>query len=89
MQVFTPLITGVLTAGQCKLGVTTQSRIIGAVRGAHSYLWGTIIPVLFPYVPRNYDKIFGTPAIIYLQRKIRHMCRTSVLQGEKFLIRRT
>ena len=42
----------------------TQSRIIGAVRGAHSQLWGTIIPVCSPYAPRKYDKRFGTPAIV-------------------------
>ena len=40
---------------------TTQSRIIGAVRRAHSQLWGTIIPV---YAARKYDKRFGTPAIV-------------------------
>ena len=43
----------------------TQSRITGAVRGAHSQLWGTIIiiPVCSPYAPRKYDRRFGTPAI--------------------------
>ena len=30
----------------------TQSRIIGAVRGAHSQLWGTIIPVCSLYAAR-------------------------------------
>ena len=30
----------------------TQSRIIGAVRGAHSQLWGTIIPVCSLYMLR-------------------------------------
>ena len=43
---------------------TTQSRIIGAVRGAHSQLWGTIIPVCSPYAPRKYDRRFGTPPIV-------------------------
>ena len=43
---------------------TTQSRIIGAVRGAHSQLWGTIIPVCSLYAARNYDRRFGTPAIV-------------------------
>ena len=42
----------------------TQSRIIGAVRGAHSQLWWTIFPVFSPYAPRKYDKRFGTPAIV-------------------------
>ena len=42
----------------------TQARIIGAVRGAHSQVWGTIIPVCYPYAPRKYDKRFGTPAIV-------------------------
>ena len=44
--------------------VTTQSRIIGAVRGAHSQLWGTIIPVCSLYAARKYDRRFGTPAIV-------------------------
>ena len=43
---------------------TTQSRIIGAVRGAHSQLWGTIIPVCSLYAARKYDSRFGTPAIV-------------------------
>ena len=43
---------------------TTQSRIIGAVRGAHSQLWITIIPVCSPYAPRKYDIRIGTPAIV-------------------------
>ena len=43
---------------------TTQSRIIGAVRGAHSQLWGTIIPVCSLYAARKYDRRFGTPAIV-------------------------
>ena len=42
----------------------TQSRIIGAVRGAHSQLWGTIIPVCSLYAARKYDRRFGTPAIV-------------------------
>ena len=43
---------------------STQSRIIGAVRGAHSQLWGTIIPVCSLYAARKYDRRFGTPAIV-------------------------
>ena len=43
---------------------TTQSRIIGAVREAHSQLWVTVIPLFSPYSPRKYDKRFGTPAIV-------------------------
>ena len=43
---------------------TTQSRIIGAVRGAHSQLWGTFIPVCSLYAARKYDRRFGTPAIV-------------------------
>ena len=43
---------------------TTQSTIIGAVRGAHSQVWGTIIPACSPYAPRKYEKRFGTPAIV-------------------------
>ena len=42
----------------------TQSRIIGAVRRAHSQLWGTTLPVYSPYALRKYDKRFGTPAIV-------------------------
>ena len=42
----------------------TQSRIIGGVRGAHSQLWGTIIPVCSLYAARKYDRRFGTPAIV-------------------------
>ena len=42
---------------------TTQSRVIGAVRGAHSQLWGTNIPVWSPYAPSKYNKRFGTAAI--------------------------
>ena len=44
---------------------TTQSRIIGAVRGAHSQLWETTIHVFSQYAPRKYDKRFGTPAIVW------------------------
>ena len=47
-----------------KIKDTTQSRIIGAVRGAHSQLLGIIIPVCSPYAPRKDDKRFGTPAIV-------------------------
>ena len=47
-----------------KKALTTQSRIIGAVRGAHSQLWETIIPVFSPYAPRKYDKRFGTQATV-------------------------
>ena len=43
----------------------TQSRIIGAVRGAHSQLLGTIIPVCSLYAARKYDRRFGTPAIVW------------------------
>ena len=46
------------------LKYTTQSRIIGAVRGAHSQLWGTITPVYSLYAARKYDMRFGTPAIV-------------------------
>ena len=42
----------------------TQSRIIGAVRGAHSQLWETTLPVFSPYASCKYDKRFGTPAIV-------------------------
>ena len=42
----------------------TQSRIIGAVRGAHSQLWGTVIPECSPYAALKYDRRFGTPAIV-------------------------
>ena len=42
----------------------TQSRIIGAVREAHSQLWGTLIPVCSLYAARKYDRRFGTPAIV-------------------------
>ena len=41
-----------------------ESRIIGAVRGAHSQLWGTIIPVCSLYAARKYDRRFGTSAIV-------------------------
>ena len=47
-----------------ELNIITQSRIIGAVRGAHSQLWGTIIPVFSLYAARKYDRRFGTPAIV-------------------------
>ena len=47
-----------------QLQSTTQSRIIGAVRWAHSQLWETTLPVFSPYAPRKYDMIFGTPAIV-------------------------
>ena len=42
----------------------TQSRIIGAVRVAHSQLWETTLPVFSSYAPRKYDRRFGTPAIV-------------------------
>ena len=35
-----------------------------AVRGAHSQLWGTIIPVCFLYAARKYDRRFGTHGIV-------------------------
>ena len=43
----------------------TQSKIIGAVRGAQSQLWRTIIPVCSPHAPRKYTKRFGKPAIVW------------------------
>ena len=47
------------------LNGTTQSRIIGAVRRAHSQLWGgTFFPVCSLYAARKYDRRFGTPAIV-------------------------
>ena len=56
-----------LNPSQVKLHLmTTQSRINGAVRGAYSQLWITIIPIFSPYAPRKYDKRFGTPAIVVL-----------------------
>ena len=42
----------------------TQSRIIGTVRGGHSQLWGTIIPICSLYAARKYNRRFGTPAIV-------------------------
>ena len=45
--------------------ISTQSRIIGAVRGAHSQLWEKIIPVCSLYAARKYDMKFGTPAIAW------------------------
>ena len=48
---------------------TTQSRIIGAVRGAHSQLWETTLPVFSPYAPRKYDKRFGKTAIFLFTRR--------------------
>ena len=48
--------------------VSTQSTIIGAVRGAHSQLWGTIIPVCSLYAARKYDRRFGTPTIVWFTR---------------------
>ena len=68
---------------------STQSRIIGAVRGAHSQLWGTIIPVCSPCDPRKYDKRFGTLQLSDLQGEIKPIRRTSDLQGERMLICRT
>ena len=49
--------------------LTTQSRIIGAVRGAHSQLWGTIIAVCSLYAARKYDRRFGTSAIVWFTGK--------------------
>ena len=47
-------------------GCTTQSRIISTVRGAHSQLWGTIIPVCPLYAARKYDRRFWhTNCLIY------------------------
>ena len=36
--------------------------------GAHSQLWGTIIPAHAPYARRKYDKRFSTPAICLIYR---------------------
>ena len=49
---------------------TTQSRIIGAVRGAHSQLWGTIIPVCSLYAARKYDRRFGTRNCLIYRMKL-------------------
>ena len=57
------------TLDHIRLLLKTQSRIIGAVRGAHSQLWKTIIPVFYPYAPRKYDKRFGTPASVWFTRR--------------------
>ena len=62
---------------------TTQSRIIGAVRGAHSQLWGTIIAVCSLYAARKYDMRFGTPQLSDLQGETRPICRASDLQRKK------
>ena len=48
---------------------STQSRIIGAVRGAHSQLWGTTLPVFSSYAPRKFDKRFGTPCNCLIYRE--------------------
>ena len=53
-----------LSFSPASVQTTTQSRIIGAVRGAHSQLWGTIIPICSLYAARKYDRKFGTPAIV-------------------------
>ena len=53
-----------------RIHVTTQSRIICAVKGAHSQLWGTTIPVCFPYAPR-----------ISMTRDLAHL-QLSDLQGK-------
>ena len=56
--------------------LSTQSRIIGAVRGAHSQLWGTIIPVCFHFLRVNMTRVLA-----HLQ--------LSDLQGERMLICQT
>ena len=63
-QLFIFICTGAFLKIALSHMITIQSRIIGAVRGAHSQLRGTTIPVCFPYDPRKNDKRFGTPAFI-------------------------
>ena len=71
------------------LNETTQSRIIGAVRGALCQLWVTIIPLFSPYSPRKYDKNLAHRQLSDLQGEIRPICRTLELQGERILISQT
>ena len=67
----------------------TQSRIIGAVRGAYSQLWGTIIPYI-PYRLRvNMTGDLAHLQLSDLQGETRPICRTSDLQREGMLICRT
>ena len=70
----------------------TQSRIIGAVRGAHSQLWvlGGQLSLYVPYMLRV--SMTGDLAHLQLsdlQGETRPACRTSDLQGERMLICRT
>ena len=57
-------VTTSLQMQPCNHTKATQSRIIGAVREAHSQLWEITPSVFSPYALRKYDKRFGTPAIV-------------------------
>ena len=69
--------------------ILIQSRIIGAVRGAHSQLWGTILPVFSIYAARSMTGDLAHLQLSDLQGENRPICRTSDLQGERMLICRT
>ena len=71
------------------VNILSQSRIIGAVRGTHSQLWETIIPVCSPYAPRNMTRDLAYLQVSDLEEEIKPICRTSELQGERILIGRT
>ena len=68
---------------------TTQSKIIGAVRGGHSQLWEKL-SLYVPYMLR----VSMTGDLAHMQLsdllgETRPICRTSDLHGERMLICRT
>ena len=77
------------TASEKHAIATTQSRIIGAIRGAHSQLWGQL-SLYVPYMLRvNMPGDLAHLQLSDLQGETRPICRTSDLQGERMLICRT
>ena len=68
---------------------STQSRIIGAVRGATLNYGGQLF-LYVPYMLRvNMTGDLAHLQLSDLQGETRHICRTSDLQGERMLISRT
>ena len=74
----------------CSSSLTTQSRIIGAVRGGPTLNYGEQLFLYVPYMLRvNMTGDLAHLQLSDLRGEIRPICRTSDLQGERMLICRT
>ena len=69
---------------------STQSRIIGAVRGGPLSIMGGQLSLYVPYMlPVSMTGDLAHLQLSHLQGENRSICRTSDLQGERMLIFRT